>query len=301
MKLDLPPDLLAKLRACRERPGWSDAVTARDDAFLLDAGLGPPGYLTADGRVLVDGREWDGSALREAREDEAHQFLVVGARKTGIEELLALLPPAPAESLKCPRCHGTRWANFGPGRGLVCWTCHGRGWVLPPSRHDAFAGCLLGTAFGDGMGLPFEGLSPARRHALFGRTLGFRLLPGRAMGSDDTEHTCHLARALLRSRGDVEGFRRALANSLRGWFLCLPAGIGKATAIGCLTLLVGFPADCSGAFSAGNGPAMRSAVLGLMIGDQCSAFSAQSAVIRNQSGGFRIPALMTDALIPDSR
>jgi ADP-ribosylglycohydrolase len=49
--------------------------------------------------------------------------------------------------------------------------------------------------------------------------------------------------------------------------LGLPAGIGRATLRAILKLWFGFPPSKSGVFSAGNGPAMRSAVLGAAIDD----------------------------------
>src|SRR5262249_40889645 len=58
---------------------------------------------------------------------------------------------------------------------------------------DAIIGCLLGTAAGDAIGLPVEGLSPRRQRRLFGEIDSHRLLFGRGMTSDDTEHTCIVA------------------------------------------------------------------------------------------------------------
>jgi hypothetical protein len=49
---------------------------------------------------------------------------------------------------------------------------------------------------------------------------------------------------------------------LRGWLLSLPAGIGFATLRAILKLWLGFPLNRSGVYSAGNGPAMRVAVIG---------------------------------------
>jgi ADP-ribosyl-[dinitrogen reductase] hydrolase len=133
--------------------------------------------------------------------------------------------------------------------------------------HERLLGCLLGTAVGDALGLPFENLTSQRRAKLFGELSGYRLVLGKGMGSDDTEHTVHVARALIRSRGDVEGFRRALSRSLRAWFLCLPAGAGKATIFGCVRMIFGVSPTRSGIHSAGNGPAMRSAIIGVMYRD----------------------------------
>lgn len=88
------------------------------------------------------------------------------------------------------------------------------------------------------------------------------------MVSDDTEHACLVAEALAGSGGDVEEFRRRLAWGLRWWLATLPAGIGFATLRGIVRLWLGVPAERSGVFSAGNGPAMRSAVIGVWCGDR---------------------------------
>ncbi len=85
------------------------------------------------------------------------------------------------------------------------------------------------------------------------------------MVSDDSEHAFMTAQAVLAAHGDVEGFRRSLAWQLRWWFLALPAGVGAATARACLRLWLGVPAYRSGVNSAGNGPAMRSAILGAVF------------------------------------
>jgi ADP-ribosylglycohydrolase len=128
---------------------------------------------------------------------------------------------------------------------------------------------LLGTAIGDAIGLPFEGLSPERvAGRLGGRALGHSLLFGRGMVSDDTEHACMVARALIESGGRVQAFQRALARQLRLWFAALPPGIGLATARGCVRLWLGFNPARSGVMSAGNGPAMRAALLGLHARDE---------------------------------
>lgn len=130
---------------------------------------------------------------------------------------------------------------------------------------DRFAGVLLGTAVGDALGLPAEGLGPqviARRWKGVWR---HRFVFGRGMLSDDTEHTVMVAQCLLEHPTAPEAFQRALAWRLQGWLLALPAGVGLATARAILKLWVGFPAHRSGVASAGNGPAMRSAVIGVFF------------------------------------
>jgi ADP-ribosyl-[dinitrogen reductase] hydrolase len=128
--------------------------------------------------------------------------------------------------------------------------------------NDRLAGILLGTAVGDALGLPAEGLSPRRRRRLMPGPWRHRLIFGHGMVSDDTEHTLFVAQSLLRYPADTDAFQRRLAWHLRWWFAGLPAGIGMATARACVKLWLAFPPSRSGVFSAGNGPAMRSAIIG---------------------------------------
>src|SRR5262245_22062479 len=103
---------------------------------------------------------------------------------------------------------------------------------------EAVVGCLLGTAVGDAVGLCAEGLSRRRLRRLYPDLDGPRFLFGRGMISDDTEHACMTAQALIVSGGDPERFLRSLGWRLRGWFLALPAGVGRATAGACVKLLL---------------------------------------------------------------
>lgn len=135
MRVALSAELLDALRRHRadlETRGISpDPVEAEYDAFCLYPELGPAFYLTADGRVLEDGRGWDNSPLQEATDDMASATLVIGAQLMGIPALLDLVPPPPTDAVVCPMCKGTRWAkpapNF-PGE-LICLSCWGRGWM----------------------------------------------------------------------------------------------------------------------------------------------------------------------------
>ena len=133
-------------------------------------------------------------------------------------------------------------------------------------RGSALERCLLGMAVGDSMGLPMEGLS---RRAI-GR-LGWMVKPrqrfffNKGMISDDTEHAMMTLNAVLASDGNVEMFKRSLRMKLKWWFIGLPAGVGMATAKSCLKMWLGL--RDTGVYSAGNGPAMRSVILGVMYSD----------------------------------
>lgn len=131
-------------------------------------------------------------------------------------------------------------------------------------------GTLLGTAVGDALGLPMENLSPDRIRRWWSGPLRMRLIFGRGMISDDTEHTLMVAQALLSQPKDSRAFQRALAWKFRWWFAGLPGGIGLATAKACLRLWLGFPLDKCAGTSAGSGPAMRSAILGVFFADEPS-------------------------------
>ena len=135
------------------------------------------------------------------------------------------------------------------------------------TKQDQIAGLLLGTAVGDALGLPAEGISPNRITRLWRGDWRMRLVFGRGMVSDDTEHTIMVAQALLAAPDDVSRFQRILASKLRWWFLGLPAGVGMATAKACLKLWIGISPRRSGVWSAGNGPAMRSAILGAFFAE----------------------------------
>lgn len=132
---------------------------------------------------------------------------------------------------------------------------------------SAIEGCLIGAAVGDALGLSCEGLSKERQRKLFPEVDRYHFLFGKGMVSDDTEHACMTAQALMASAGEPEAFLRSLAWRLRGWLLGLPAGVGFATLRAILKLWIGIPPTRSGVYSAGNGAAMRSAILGVCSGD----------------------------------
>ena len=134
------------------------------------------------------------------------------------------------------------------------------------NTQQRWRGLLLGTAIGDSVGLPAEGISRRRNIKLFKQQWKQRLIFNYGMISDDTEHTIFVAQALLASH-DVEGFRKRLARSLRWWLLSLPAGVGLATGRAIIKLWLGVNPKKSGVYSAGNGVAMRVAPIGALFCD----------------------------------
>ncbi|MDJ0734228.1 MAG: ADP-ribosylglycohydrolase family protein [Nostocaceae cyanobacterium] len=135
------------------------------------------------------------------------------------------------------------------------------------SKQKSIVGCLLGTAVGDALGLPYEGLSKYRQRRLYPKPGNYNFLFGKGMISDDTEHTCMVAQSLIVSAGNLQIFSQQLAWRLQWWLVSLPAGIGYATLRSIFKLWLGFSPHNSGVFSAGNGTAMRSAIIGVCYGD----------------------------------
>ena len=131
---------------------------------------------------------------------------------------------------------------------------------------DRVAGTLLGTALGDALGLPCEGLSANRIARRFGKLDRFRLLGRTGYVSDDTEQSALVAQSLARVPADPDRCARAFRRSLVGWFWRLPWGVGLATVRSSFRIMLGFPR--TGVPSAGNGSAMRAAIIGAHFHDR---------------------------------
>ena len=128
--------------------------------------------------------------------------------------------------------------------------------------------CLLGGALGDSIGLPSEGMTARRIARLRPGPLRQALVFGKGMVSDDTEHAVMTLLSLMDHDGDSRKFSAALACRLRWWLASVPAGIGLATARSLVKLWLGFKPAHSGVYSAGNGPLMRTPVIGAWFGDE---------------------------------
>ncbi len=128
-----------------------------------------------------------------------------------------------------------------------------------------FRAVLLGTAIGDALGVPFEGMRAeaiARRAPALDR---FALLGRRGFVSDDTEQSALVAMCLARHPTDRERCVRAFRRALLGWLARLPWGIGGGTLRACIRIALGM--SRSGVRSAGNGAAMRAAIVGAFFRD----------------------------------
>ncbi|MFO0910019.1 MAG: ADP-ribosylglycohydrolase family protein [Isosphaeraceae bacterium] len=134
------------------------------------------------------------------------------------------------------------------------------------NMNERLAGTLLGTSLGDALGLPCEGMTARQIARRFGVLDRFHILGRTGYVSDDTEQSALVAQSLARYPDDVDGCIQAFRQSLFGWFCRLPWGVGLATARSCLRIGLGIRP--SGVFSAGNGAAMRSAIIGSFFCDQ---------------------------------
>ncbi len=122
---------------------------------------------------------------------------------------------------------------------------------------------------GDALGLPAEGMSARAIRRRFGRIDRFRMLGQTGFVSDDTEQSALLAQSLIRHPDDAERCVRAFRRALLGWFCRLPWGIGWGTLRACVRIALGI--SPSGVRSAGNGAAMRAAILGAFFHDRPEA------------------------------
>ncbi|HRJ06945.1 MAG TPA: ADP-ribosylglycohydrolase family protein [Prosthecobacter sp.] len=108
--------------------------------------------------------------------------------------------------------------------------------TMNPSPASPVLGCLLGTAVGDTLGLPLEGLTRRHIQRWTGGELRHRLIFGCGMLSDDTDHALMLAAALRRHCDDAAAMQRDFGRQLRWWLAALPAGVGLSTARAILRL-----------------------------------------------------------------
>jgi ADP-ribosylglycohydrolase len=131
---------------------------------------------------------------------------------------------------------------------------------------ERLAGVLLGTAVGDALGLVCEGMSAKRIARRFGRLDRYHLLGRTGFVSDDTEQSALVAQSLARHPAQRDPCVRAFRRSLLGWFWRLPWGVGLATIRSSFRIMLGLRR--SGVRSAGNGAAMRAAVVGAFFHDR---------------------------------
>ena len=134
---------------------------------------------------------------------------------------------------------------------------------------DRFAGLLLGTAIGDTLGLPSEGLTADQIRRRWKGQWTMRFIFGRGMVSDNTEHTLMVAQALLSHPGDVAWpFNAPCLGNFAGGSSPFPVGSVWRPQKPASNYGSASPAGKCAVKSAGSGPPMRSAVLGAYFADE---------------------------------
>ena len=112
------------------------------------------------------------------------------------------------------------------------------GFMIGLTVRDRCRGVILGTAVGDSIGLPAEGISRQRAKKLFRGRWRHRLVFNRGMVSDDTDHTVFVAQSLLAHPHSSDLFAKRLSWCLRWSLLSGPASVGSATLRSVLRLCV---------------------------------------------------------------
>lgn len=140
---------------------------------------------------------------------------------------------------------------------------------------DRVAGCLLGAAIGDALGMPNEDLSKKRSLELYGSPIKDFIPPhrdsvnghlNRGSYTDDTQLTLTIAESIIECKGLNP---ERLAGSFCVWYKSKDErNRGHACSQACERLLAGVPWYEAGANKAGVGGAMRVAPVGILYAGQ---------------------------------
>ncbi len=178
---------------------------------------------------------------------------------------------------------------------------------------DRCAGCLLGLAIGDALGMPFEGMPAHRIRQQYGVVTDF--LAGRELAAgqytDDTKMMLCIAESIVeRGRVDAEDIARRFVDWYDGGDL---RGIGHTCLESILKLKSGVgwrQSGRQGNWAAGNGTAMRIAPVGIFdchdlqrLRDDCWATSISThnnseAVAGATAVAYAIARLLTEEIDP---
>lgn len=129
--LQIPNELLVKLRAIHQRQRMTDRLCLEEDAVSIFKGLGSPAYLTLDGFIFQDdGWESGTEDLRLASFRYVAAYLRSAKWAFALPELLELLPLAPPGTAPCPKCLGAGEVfKEELRRPSWCTRCWSRSWV----------------------------------------------------------------------------------------------------------------------------------------------------------------------------
>ncbi len=133
-------------------------------------------------------------------------------------------------------------------------------------RERSIDGLLLGASVGNAIGLGRDGLSRRSGLKILGRgPLDYCVIPGIGIVSSDTHRMLMTLQSILRSRSQIERYRRNFAMRLRFYLFSLPLMSGRATLIAGLRLCMGTPADQSGINSDDNSPLINALAIATVL------------------------------------
>ncbi len=133
-------------------------------------------------------------------------------------------------------------------------------------RERSIEGLLLGTSVGDALGLGRDGLSRSSSLRIMGRgPIDYCLIPGVGIVSSDTHRMLMTLQSILRSRSQMELFRRNFAMRLRFYLFSLPVSAGRATILATVRLWLGVPAAQSGIDSDDNSPLVNALAIATVL------------------------------------
>jgi ADP-ribosyl-[dinitrogen reductase] hydrolase len=133
-------------------------------------------------------------------------------------------------------------------------------------REKALEGLLFGAAVGDAVGLGRGGLRRSSILRMFGRgPLNYCVVPGLGVVGGDIQRMHLTLQAVLRSRSQLESFRRGFANRLRCYLLTFPWAAGRPTVIAAIRLCLGAAPDQSGVESRENSPLVSAMAIATVL------------------------------------
>lgn len=133
-------------------------------------------------------------------------------------------------------------------------------------RERSIEGLLLGVMIGDAIGLGRSGLSRRSALRMLGRgPLRYCVIPGVGLVSSDSHRMLMTLQAILRSRSQLELFRRNFAMRLRFYLFSMPVLAGKATWIAAIRLCLGVSPDQSGINSDDNSPLINALAIATVM------------------------------------
>ncbi len=171
-------------------------------------------------------------------------------------------------------------------------------------HHDRFTEFLRGVALGDSLGMLPENLTRQQVARLFGTRVTQKMPFGRGFMSDETEQVLLTARALMRAGGTLDP-KTALRRELFAWLATLPPGIGSSTLKATLKLAVTSGSRLTsehrlGVSSAGNGPLLRAATIGLLLDTEAIADLATRTTLMTHAHPDALVCSVTTAFIFDA-